>query len=51
MYKHKLFGLVALGMTPGLSLEQAQFVPGTNPGFLLIEAQLVPGTNPAFPWD
>ena len=31
-HKHKLFGPVALGTTPGLSLGQTQFVPGMNPG-------------------
>ena len=31
-HKHKLFGPVALGTTPGLSLGQTRFVPGTNPG-------------------
>ena len=30
-HKHKLFGPVALGTTPGLSQGQTQFVPGTNP--------------------
>ena len=38
--KHKLFGPVALGTTPGLSLGQTQFVPGTNPG--------CPGDKPRF---
>ena len=53
-HKHKLFGPVALGTTPGLSLGPTHFVPGTNPGFLLIytmEAQFVPGTHPVCPWD
>ena len=31
-HKHKCFGPVALETTPGLSLGQTQFVPGTNPG-------------------
>ena len=30
--KHRLFGLVGLGTTPGLSQGQTQLVPGTNPG-------------------
>ena len=30
-HKRKLFGLVALGTTPGLSQGQTGFVPGTNP--------------------
>ena len=39
-HKHKLFGPVALGTTPGLSLAQTGFVPGTNP--------LCPGFSPYF---
>ena len=35
-HKHKLFGPVGLGTTPGLSQKQTRFVPGTNPGFPLI---------------
>ena len=31
-HKHKLFGPVGFGTTPGLSQGQTQFVPGTNPG-------------------
>ena len=30
-HKHKLLGPVAIGTTPGLSLGQTRFVPGTNP--------------------
>ena len=30
-HKHKLFGPVALGRTPGFAQEQTGFVPGTNP--------------------
>ena len=62
-HRHKLFGPVALGTTPGLSqgqteafsLGQTHFVPGTNPLFLLLfytmEAQFVAVTSPVCPWD
>ena len=57
-HKHKRFDPVALGTTPGLSLGQAQFVPGTHPGcprvfslFYTVEAQFVLGTNPVCPRD
>ena len=44
-----LFGPVALGTTPGLSLGQTQLFTWTNPGFLLVP-QFVPGTNPVCFW-
>ena len=53
-HKHKRFGPVALGTTPGLSWDdpglsqgQTQVVPGTNRGFLLI---LHSGSR-VCPWD
>ena len=56
-HEHHVFGLVALGTSPGLFWGQVQFVPGTNPGFLFDfthwkpslcqgQTQFVPGTNP-----
>ena len=61
-HKHKLFGPVALGTTPGISPGLTGFVPGTKPTlsqgqtqvsslFYTMEAQFVPGTNPVCPWD
>ena len=57
-HKHKLFGPVGFGTTPGLSQGQTGFVPATNPGqthvfslFYTVEAQFVPGTNPVCPRD
>ena len=53
-YKHKLFGPVGFGTTPGLSLRQTRLVPGTNPscplgkpGFLVI----LHSGNPVCPRD
>ena len=47
-HKHKLFGPVALGTIPGMSL-------GQNQGFLLLfslrKPGIVPGTNPVCFWD
>ena len=56
-HKHKLFGPVALGMSPGMSqgqTGQSGLVPGQTQVFSLFyttEAQFVPGTNPLCPWD
>ena len=55
--KHKLFGRVALGTTPGMSRGQTGFVPGTKcrfspyftqwkPSLSQGQAQFVPGINP-----
>ena len=49
-HKHKLFGPVALGTTPGLALKQTQFVPGTNSGCPEVPSLFYSGT-PACPWD
>ena len=46
-HKHKLFGPVTLGTTPGMSQGQTGFVPGTNRVFLLI----LRNGSPVCPWD
>ena len=46
-HKHRFFGPVALGTTPGLSQGQTQVFSL----FYTMEAQFVPGTDPVCPWD
>ena len=46
-HKHKHFGPVALGTTPGSSQGQIRAFSI----FYTIEAQFVPGTNLVCPWD
>ena len=46
-HKHKLFGLAAVGTTPGMSQGQAQILSL----LYTMEAQFGPWTNPVWPWD